>query len=520
MTISTIAELIRTHGARQPDKTAIIAGDRRMTHGELHARSNQVANALVAEGVGSQDHVAFLDKNSPEHLEVVFGAAKLNAVSVAVNWRLAPPEVAYIVNDADAKVFIVGQDFVSMLDAMAGELTTVKKIVVIGNHADFQSYDDWLAGQSTDDPGATSGPDDVALQLYSSGTTGRPKGVMLTNSNLFTALPQAQEGWRFDPDSVSLVAMPLFHIGGGGWALASMYQGGTVVLHREVDPAGIVRDLQELGITNAFIVPAVIQIMQQVPGASDGDFSKLRIVLYGASPISEQVLVGAMGMFGPVFMQAYGLTETTGQVVSMAPSDHGPGGPRAGLLRAAGKADPGVELRIVDPSTLEDVPVGQVGEVVVRSGLNMKGYWKLPEETAKTLLPEGWLRTGDAGYLDEDGYLFIHDRVKDMVVSGGENIYPAEIENVLMGHPAVADVAVIGVPHERWGETPKALVVRAPGVEASEQDLIDYSRQHLAKYKCPTSVDWVDALPRNPSGKVLKKELRAPYWEGRERFVG
>jgi long-chain acyl-CoA synthetase len=519
MAIGTIAELIRNHGARQPDKLAIIAGDRRITYAELDARSSQVANAMAAEGVGVQDHVAFLDKNSPEHLEVVFGAAKLNAISVAVNWRLAPPEVAYIVNDADAKVLVVGEEFAPVLDAIADQLETVTKVVVIGSHPRFESYDAWVDRQSVTDPGAQSTADDVSLQLYSSGTTGRPKGVMLTNGNLFTALPNAQEGWRFHPDAVSLVAMPLFHIGGGGWALASMYQGGTVVLHREVDPAAIVRDIPEHRITHAFIVPAVIQFMQLVPGASDGDYSSLELVLYGASPISEQVLVGAMGTFGEVFMQAYGLTETTGQVVSMAPGDHDPGGARAHLLRAAGTADTGVELRIVDPATLEDVPTGVVGEILVRSALNMKGYWKLPEETAKTLLPDGWLRTGDAGYLDEEGYLFIHDRVKDMIVSGGENVYPAEIENVLMAHPAVADAAVIGVPHERWGETPKALVVRVPGVEVTEQELIDHCRTQLAKYKCPTSVDWIDSLPRNPSGKILKKDLRAPYWEGRERYV-
>ena len=517
--ITTIAELIRAHGSAQPDKPAIIAGDLTLTYGELDARSSQVANALAAEGVGEQDRVAYLDKNAPEYLEIVFGAGKLNAVMVAVNWRLAPPEVAYIVNDSDAKVLVVGEEFATTLDAIAADLTTVAKIVVVGSHPAYESYAEWVARQPATDPGAVSAPDDVAMQLYSSGTTGRPKGVMLTNSNIFSALPNAQDGWRFHPDAVSLVAMPLFHIGGGGWALGSMYQGGTIVLHREVDPVAIVRDIPRLHITHAFIVPAVIQFMQLVPGASDGDYSSLELVLYGASPIAEPVLVGAIAMFGPVFMQAYGLTETTGQVVSMSPSDHEPGGEHADRLRAAGRADRGVELRIVDPQTLDDVPVGDVGEVLVRSALNMKGYWKLPEETAKTLLPDGWLRTGDAGYLDEDGYLYIHDRVKDMIVSGGENVYPAEIENVLMAHPAVADVAVVGVPHDRWVETPKALIVRAPDADASGDELIEYCRSQLARYKCPTSVDWIESLPRNPSGKILKKDLRAPYWEGRDRKV-
>ena len=243
------------------------------------------------------------------------------------------------------------------------------------------------------------------------------------------------------------------------------------------------------------------------------------MMAYGASPISTQVLADSLRVFGCGFMQVYGLTETTGAVTGLFPEDHDPDGPRAHLLRSAGKPLGGVEIRIVDAATGSDAGVNEVGEIWVRTPQNMKGYWNLPEETAKTILEDGWLRTGDAGYLDADGYLYIHDRVKDMIVSGGENIYPAEIENVLMAHPSVADAAVIGVPSERWGETPKALIVRAAGADPSEQELIDYCRERLAKFKCPTSVDWVEVLPRNPSGKILKKDLRAPYWEGRSRLV-
>jgi long-chain acyl-CoA synthetase len=391
---------------------------------------------------------------------------------------------------------------------------------VVGGHPVYEDFETWLAQHPADDPGADGAPDDTCIQLYSSGTTGLPKGVMLTNANVVGLFLASAQIWKLRPDSISLVAMPLFHIGGGGWALASMYPGGTVVLLREVDPVAIVDLIAEQHITHAFLVPAVIQFMLGVPGVEDKDYSSLQLLLYGASPISTRVLIDGMRVFGRVFMQAYGLTETTGQIVSLAPSDHDPDGPHAGRLRAAGKADPGVSLRIVDASTLEDLPTGSVGEILIQSPQNMKGYWNLPEETEKALLPGGWFRSGDAGYLDEDGFLYIHDRVKDMIVSGAENIYPAEIENVLMGHPDVADAAVIGVPSERWGETPKALVVRAPGASPSEDEIIAFCRQRLAKYKCPTSVEWVDALPRNPSGKILKKDLRAPYWQGRERFVG
>jgi long-chain acyl-CoA synthetase len=318
---------------------------------------------------------------------------------------------------------------------------------------------------------------------------------------------------------VNLVAMPLFHIGGGGWATAAMSEGCTSVIVRDLDPAALVRLIGDEQITNAFLVPAVLQFMLAVPGVDEADFSSLRVIVYGASPISEEVLARSVTIFGCKFWQAYGLTETTGAVVNLAPEDHDVNGPNKHRLRSCGVAGPGVELRIVDPETLEDRPANEVGEIWVRSPQVMKGYWHLPEETEKAITPDGWFRSGDIGYLDDDGYLFIHDRVKDMIVSGGENVYPAEVENVLMAHPDIADVAVIGVPHEKWGETAKAIVVRRAGSAVTEQEIIDFARERLARFKCPTSVEWADALPRNPSGKILKKDLRAPYWEGRARFV-
>jgi acyl-CoA synthetase (AMP-forming)/AMP-acid ligase II len=240
---------------------------------------------------------------------------------------------------------------------------------------------------------------------------------------------------------------------------------------------------------------------------------------YGASPISEKVLVQALRTFRCGFAQLYGMTETTGAITILRPDEHDPEGPHAGWLRSCGRPFAHVALRIVDPESGADVPAGRVGELWTRSYHNMKGYWQNPEETARTIDAEGWLRTGDAGYVDEDGYVYLHDRVKDLIVSGGENIYPAEVENVLMSHADVADVAVIGVPSEQWGETVKAIVVLAPGAQTDAQPLIEHSRARLAHFKCPTSVDFVPVLPRNPSGKILKRQLREPYWKGIDRRV-
>jgi long-chain acyl-CoA synthetase len=511
---ATIAGIVRVHAGEQPDGIALVEGDREVRWAELYSRASQVADLLAAHGVGNQDRVALLEKNGIAHIEVFFGAALLNAVCVAVNWRLAPPEVASIVEDSEAKVLVVGAEFVPVLDAIADSLTTVELILVIGGHAVHTDYETAVGARPPTDPNAVGAPDDVAFQLYSSGTTGRPKGVMLTNDNFFGLLPVATDLWALRADSVNLIAMPLFHIGGGGWAAAGMYMGATSVLVRDLDPAALVRLIGERRVTHGFVVPAVLQFMLMVPGVGEADFSSLQMFLYGASPISEDVLLRSVETFGCEFWQAYGLTETTGAVVHLAPADH-----VGARLRSCGLPGPGVELRIVDPEG-RDVPVGDVGEILIRSPQVMKGYWKMPEATAAAIDADGWFRSGDAGYFDGDGFLYIHDRVKDMIVSGAENVYPAEVENVLMAHPAIADVAVIGVPDDRWGETVKALVVRVPGAEPAERDLIEFAREHLARFKCPTSVEWVDVLPRTPTGKILKKDLRAPYWVGRDRQVG
>lgn len=519
--IQTLADIARTHARERAHKTAFIYGDRRISFGDLNERSNRVANGLRAAGVGARDRVAFLDKNSPEFFEILFGASKLNAVTVPVNWRLAPDEAAYIVNDSEAKVLVIGGEFLPLLTAMRPKLTLVREVLVAGGTwpEDSFNYEGWLSAQSDVDPGTALASDDVALQLYSSGTTGVPKGAMLTNANCAAFLAGMLSLLSVGADSVSLVAMPLFHVAGGLWALFGFHAGLTSVLEREVNPARLIQVIERHRVTHAVLVPAVLQFMVQLPGAENADFSSLEYMLYGASPISEEILRASMRTFDCKFLQIYGMTETTAGTVALRPEDHDPDGPGSHRLRAAGKPIADYGVRISDPESGMDLPVGEVGEILVQSPQNMKGYWKLPEETARTLLAGGWLRTGDAGYLDGDGYLFIHDRVKDMIISGGENVYPAEVENALMAHPGVADVAVIGVPSEQWGETPRAFVVRAAGSDVAEEELMEFARARLARYKCPSSIEWRDTLPRNATGKLLKKDLRAPYWEGRERQV-
>jgi long-chain acyl-CoA synthetase len=515
--VSTVADIVRRHGAARPDRTAIHFERQKITYGGLDRRANRVANALIAAGIRPQARVAVLAKNGAAFFELWFGAAKANAVLVPVNFRLAPPEIAFVLNDAQAELLFVGADFYATIDNIVPELKHVRAIVALdGQHPAWPDYAEWSAHASAADPDLPIRAGDCAVQMYTSGTTGHPKGAQLSHANLLTLLPGAlRQFGRWHEGDVSLVCMPLFHIGGSGWALVGLYAGAENVLAREFDPPAILRLIAEFGVTKAFFVPAMILFLLQVPQCADTDFSSLELIAYGASPAPIELLRNALKTFGCGFAQVYGLTETTGAITYLPPEDHA--AHAIERLKSCGKPMAGVEIRIFDAMGRE-LPPGEVGEVVCRTPQVMLGYWNLPEAT-DAAIRDGWFHTGDAGYLDRDGYLYIYDRVKDMIISGGENIYPAEVENALFGHPAIADVAVIGVPDPKRGEAVKAVVVRKPGTEISAAELIEFARSRIAGFKVPRSIDFVDALPRNPSGKILKRELRKPYWADQDRQV-
>ena len=508
--IATAADIARVFGAERPDETALVCGQRTVTFAELDERSNRAAQALRAAGVGFGDRVAFIEKNGVEFFEIVCALSKLGAVVVPVNWRLAPAEMRQIIDDAGARVVIVGAEFFGHVEAVADGLAAT--VVAVGEHPRWPGYNAWITAHPADDPCVPTQPDDLAFLMYTSGTTGLPKGVMLTNDNYFCKATGISEKWRFDADSVSLAVMPLFHMAGSGWALVGLCEGARTVVLRDVDPAAILDSIARHRVTNMLLVPVVIQRLLDTPGVEDVDFSCLRAIVYGASPITDDVLTRALARFNCDLLQVYGQTETTGSITQLDRHD----GP---LLRSCGKPFDWVQIRVVDADG-RDVPTGVVGELWTRSRQNMAGYWNNPQATAATITADGWLRTGDAGYVDADGYLFLQDRVKDMIVTGGENVYPTEVENALMTHPGVADVAVIGVPDPTWGEAVKAIVVAAPGAAPTEAELIAFARERLAGFKLPKSVEFTDALPRNPSGKVLKRALREPYWDGVGRRIG
>jgi long-chain acyl-CoA synthetase len=518
----TLGDVARYHAEVRPEAVAFVFEGRATTFAAFDRHASRVANALIAAGLSTGDRIAYVGKNSDHYFELLVGAAKAGVVTTPIGWRLAAPEIAYIVGDSEAKLVFVGPELIAHVEDVAAQLT--HRPAVIAMEADGagerQTFEAWRDAQSDVDPHKPIQTSDIAIQLYTSGTTGRPKGAMLTHDNLLGMRREAAKNplaWnQWGPDDVSLVAMPVAHIGGTGWGLVGLMNGAKGVVAREFDPTKVLDYIEHDHVSKMFMVPAALQIVVRLPRAREVDYSRMTHILYGAAPIPLDLLRECMEVFGCGFVQQYGMTETTGTVVYLPPEDHDPAGNKR--MRAAGLPMPGVELKVIDEAG-RSLPPDTVGEVAVRSASNMAGYWKLDEATKKTVDADGWLRTGDAGYLDEDGYLFIHDRVKDMIISGGENIYPAEVESAVYGHPHVAEVAVIGVPDDKWGEAVKAVVAPKPGVTPDADDIIAFARTRIAGFKAPKSVDFVTALPRNASGKILRRELRAPYWEGRERLV-
>ena len=508
----SVDAFIRHWAADRPGRSAMV-GERRIDFAELDASTRRVATALQAAGLRKGDRIAWLGKNAVLYFTLLFGAARIGVVMAPVGWRLAAPERQFIVDDTQARLLFAGEGFADDARALAPQLPQVQRVLF----ADEAWA--WIDATAPADFNP-SGEGDAILQLYTSGTTGHPKGVELSNRNLFGLRRAAQEAklpWAFwDDDEVVMVAMPCAHIGGTGLGFMALAGGVCGCVMAEFTPVGVFDAIEKEGVTRFFAVPAALQMLVNHPRCARTDFSRLRYIFYGAAPIPLELLRQCVRAFGCAFAQAYGMTETTGTVVMLPPEDHDPkGSPR---MRAAGKPVPGVEVKIVDGAG-QTLPAGEVGEIVTRSSNNMLGYWKQPEATQRTKSSDNWVHTGDAGYMDADGYVYIHDRVKDMIIGGGENIYPAEVENAIYGHPDVADVAVIGVPDATWGEAVKAVCVPRPGHTLDAASVIAWARERIAGFKVPKSVDVVAELPRNPTGKILRRALRAPYWQGRERQV-
>ena len=509
----TFDEFVRHWSRHKPAAIAHVHNDRITTYGELDDLTRRMVALFAAEGVTRGDRVAWIGKNADLYYQLFIACGRIGVVMVPVGWRLAPPEMDYILRDTGAKLMFAGEGFEDLARTLAAELPAVTCV--------FDTVEA-RAAIAAQEPAEfeRGGPDDGVLQLYTSGTTGNPKGVTLTNRNIFglrragldAGLPWAE----WDDDEAIMLCMPCAHIGGTGLSVVALTGGARGIVHAEFD-AGAALEAIGQGITRFFIVPAALQMVIQHPKAAATDFSRLKYVMYGAAPIPLELLREAVTtMPNAGFMQCYGMTETTGTIAVLPPDDHELAGNER--MRSAGRAVPGVEIKIVDAAG-NDLPLGAVGEIVTRSSANMSAYWNLPEATAATCSADGWVRTGDAAYMDADGYVFIQDRVKDMIISGGENVYPAEVESAIYGHPDVAEVAVFGVPDAKWGEAVKAACVPRPGHTIDEDSVIAWARTRIAGFKVPKSVDVIAALPRNPTGKILRRALRDPYWEGRERQV-
>jgi acyl-CoA synthetase (AMP-forming)/AMP-acid ligase II len=510
------------YAREQPDAVFATFDEHALTWGDALRETHRMADALVRSAVAPGDRVAILAKNCLEYVLFYYAAAKTGAVPVPLNYRLARPEWRVILDDARPVLLLARRELADAVAPLRAELPGIRTWVALDTPAPegWIGFEEWRRGASDSPPRHNPQPDDDVYQMYTSGTTGRPKGAVLTHRAVCANTEQLNAISRISSPDRFLIVAPVYHAAAAINVFNTVRRGGTLVLMEDFDPRTVLYALAEQRITATILVPAMLQAcLVTAPDTRQLSYPDLRYIGYGGSPIAAETLRRAIDVFGCEFGQGYGMTEASAVLTGLTPEDHDralAGDP--GLLLSCGRPLAGTDLRIVDADD-RDVPVGEIGEIVARGPQLMRGYWKLPEATAATLAG-GWMHTGDAGRVDAEGFVYVSDRVKDMIVSGGENIYPAEIENALFAHPAIADAAVIGVPDGRWGEAVKAVIVLRDGHSADDVELIAFCRGRLAGFKVPRSVDFVAELPRNPSGKVLKKDLREPYWRGRVRRVG
>lgn len=505
----TIPTVVRENARRSPDSAATISGAHTSTWHELDIASNRVANGLLDLGIRPGSRVAIVGKNSGQWFEILFGVTKVGAVLVPVNWRLAAPEIRYLLEDSGSSVVFVDAEFGDTVQSIQDSSPTIKTVIGLRPDSGDDFYTNWLSTKAATDPQLDGDSTSDAIQLYTSGTTGRPKGALISHAYLFENFrlmaTVRSQFWKWEPTDSAIVTAPLFHIGGINWAFIGAVQGCSLIVMRDFDPSLMME------LTNAHSVPALplvtpmLQIFLNTPGVDDVDFSNVKHVVYGSSPIPPTLLQRAIDVMGCDFVQMYGATESTIITVLDAEDHRLPPVPQ---MLSVGKPLTEVELAVVDWDDVP-VPVGEIGQIVIKSPVILSGYWHLPDATAEAFRG-GWFHTGDAGCLDEAGYVYLKDRVKDTIISGGENVYPAEVENALYEHPTVKEVAVVGVPDDRWGEVPKAFVVLAEGAAFNPEELRVFAADRLAKFKVPKHYAAVDALPRNAAGKVLRRELREP----------
>ena len=494
--------MLTRRAALTPERPALIFREDRWTYRDLNRLTNRVANGLHALGVNPGDRVGFLGLNHPRFLFTLYGAAKLGAIFVPLNFRLTGPELAFIIRDAGLQTLVYEESFASIIDEIRDQID-VRELVCSAERDGARSFDDLVHDQRDSDLDYPVGHDDVAWIMYTSGTTGRPKGAMLTHGNILWNNINASLAFDGLMDDVTLAVAPLFHIGGlNVTPVPHLWKGSTVVVEQMFEPGMVLELIEKHRVSTMFGVPAMFMFMAQHPDFASRDLSSVRVFVCGGAPVPE-ALIHLYAQRGIPFLQGYGLTETAPFSCFLPPDM------AERKLGSAGIAPFFSETKVVDENG-HAVPDGERGEIVVKGPNVMKGYWNRPDATAEVIV-DGWFHTGDIGMRDADGYFWILDRKKDMIISGGENIYPAEVEDALYQHPGIKEVAVIGVQHPRWGESVRAVVVVKEGETLTGQDIVDFAEGRLARYKQPRSVVFAEMLPRNPTGKVVKFELRERY---------